>query len=271
MYKRRILHLLLTVAISISVLAFSKIDAYAAPKQMPDGVMFDPEYYAVSNPDVVAALGNSESALYGHYKKYGKKEGRKPYADGTSGNQAATPAQAPASTVKKMSDGGYFDAAYYAQNNPDVVAAVGNSESALYKHYKKYGQKEGRKAFAPGSVPSPIKITAIRIIRPRGVYMSATPDVEFKNTSGKTINYIYFTLTPYNAVGDKVTKNALGVKIPNPTYRCTGPLENGQTADFGMPYAWYDNGTITTFTVDTIKITYADGSVEEVSPSIAIQ
>ena len=37
-----------------------------------------------------------------------------------------------------------FDAAYYAANNPDVVAAVGESPEALYKHYQNYGKKEGR-------------------------------------------------------------------------------------------------------------------------------
>lgn len=37
-----------------------------------------------------------------------------------------------------------FDATFYANNNPDVVAAFGNSPEALYKHYLNYGKKEGR-------------------------------------------------------------------------------------------------------------------------------
>lgn len=41
-----------------------------------------------------------------------------------------------------------FDAAYYAQNNPDVVAAVGNSTAALLEHYMNYGLAEGRNASA---------------------------------------------------------------------------------------------------------------------------
>ena len=48
----------------------------AAPKQMADGVMFDPQYYAQANPDVVAALGSDENILYKHYALYGKAEGR---------------------------------------------------------------------------------------------------------------------------------------------------------------------------------------------------
>lgn len=48
------------------------------------------------------------------------------------------------STLKTMSDGTLFDPVYYAQKNKDVVKAVGTDEKKLYKHYKKYGKKEGR-------------------------------------------------------------------------------------------------------------------------------
>ena len=37
-----------------------------------------------------------------------------------------------------------FDPNFYASHNPDVVAAVGDSPEALYKHYQNYGKKEGR-------------------------------------------------------------------------------------------------------------------------------
>lgn len=37
-----------------------------------------------------------------------------------------------------------FDATFYANNNPDVVAAFGNTPEALYNHYLNYGKKEGR-------------------------------------------------------------------------------------------------------------------------------
>ena len=45
---------------------------------------------------------------------------------------------------KTMPDGGTFDAEYYAQNNPDVVAALGSDENVLYQHYINYGKAEGR-------------------------------------------------------------------------------------------------------------------------------
>lgn len=37
-----------------------------------------------------------------------------------------------------------FDAAYYAQQNPDVAAAVGNDAAALELHYQMFGAAEGR-------------------------------------------------------------------------------------------------------------------------------
>ncbi len=69
--------------LAIVLLYADSLPSYAAPKQMPDGTVFDAEYYAQSNPDVVNALGTTEKALYDHYLKYGKAEGRKPYADAT--------------------------------------------------------------------------------------------------------------------------------------------------------------------------------------------
>lgn len=39
-----------------------------------------------------------------------------------------------------------FDAAYYAEKNPDVVAACGNDPNALYSHYINCGINEGRNA-----------------------------------------------------------------------------------------------------------------------------
>ncbi|MCR5676175.1 MAG: hypothetical protein K6G16_10755 [Lachnospiraceae bacterium] len=64
---------------------------HAAPKQMPDGNRFDAQYYAQTYPDVVAALGTDEAALYNHYLQFGKAEGRRAYAE-----QAAAPSPATA-------------------------------------------------------------------------------------------------------------------------------------------------------------------------------
>ncbi len=81
MRKLRRLSAILFVILCFNTLALS---VFAAPKKMSDGQIFDAEYYAKNNPDVVAALGSDENVLYNHYLNYGKAEGRLPYADASS-------------------------------------------------------------------------------------------------------------------------------------------------------------------------------------------
>jgi hypothetical protein len=50
-----------------------------------------------------------------------------------------------------MSDGNTFDPDYYAQNNTDVVQALGTDSNALYSHYVNFGKTEGRLPYASGS------------------------------------------------------------------------------------------------------------------------
>ena len=57
--------------------------------------VFDAEFYALVNPDVVKVYGTSEEALWKHYMKYGKNEGRFPanmlqYITGNSAAAAIT-------------------------------------------------------------------------------------------------------------------------------------------------------------------------------------
>lgn len=66
---------ILTVLATVTVLS-SSLTAFAAPEVMPDGVVFDAEYYAQNNPDVAAVLGTDTDALYQHYANFGKEEGR---------------------------------------------------------------------------------------------------------------------------------------------------------------------------------------------------
>ena len=58
----------------------SGMTAYAAPETMPDGTIFDAEFYAQVYPDVVAVFGTNADAMYQHYVQYGKNEGRFAYA-----------------------------------------------------------------------------------------------------------------------------------------------------------------------------------------------
>jgi len=112
------------------IVSSSSLTALAAPQQMPDGSTFDPEYYAATNPDVVAVLGNSAQMMWAHYTACGKAEGRLPYAGAAI---AAVPG---------------FDAAYYATKYPDVVAVLGKDPAILQRHYLACGKAEGRFANA---------------------------------------------------------------------------------------------------------------------------
>ena len=71
------------------LLTYKKIDGYGRPKydeEVNNGLIyngldysyvFNTEYYKKYQPDVVNALGSSQSALFGHFINNGMKEGRK--------------------------------------------------------------------------------------------------------------------------------------------------------------------------------------------------
>ena len=82
MKKNEIFKKCILITSLVSAVLASPMYGIAAPREMPDGQIFDAEYYAASNPDVTAALGTDEALLYQHYLLFGKAEGRKPYATG---------------------------------------------------------------------------------------------------------------------------------------------------------------------------------------------
>ncbi len=126
----------------IGAVVASPLTVLAAPQTMPDGTVFDAEYYAQSNPDVVAVLGTDAGVLYQHYVNFGKKEGRLPYAKSSVATTNAA--------TMTLSDGTVFDPVYYAQSNPDVVGILGTDANTLAQHYIQFGKKEGRKPSAGG-------------------------------------------------------------------------------------------------------------------------
>lgn len=132
---------LLVIFALVASLGTTGMTVYAAPKTMPDGTVFDAEYYAETYPDVKNAIGNDETALYNHYVQHGKAEGRKATADTTS-VQATIGAEAKEA----------FDPVFYANTYPDVKAAYGTDETALYNHYITCGKAEGRLGTAGQSV-----------------------------------------------------------------------------------------------------------------------
>lgn len=76
MKRRFIVFIFMVTIIFISCLYDSK-ECFAAPVTMPDGTIFDAQFYRMTNPDVVAIYGNEDADMYRHYQEYGKKEGRK--------------------------------------------------------------------------------------------------------------------------------------------------------------------------------------------------
>ena len=104
--KRRLLCFMLSAALLVG----SGLTVSAAPQKMSDGTLFDAEYYAQQNPDVVAAMGKDVQTLYRHYLNYGKAEGRKATADSTANVD--------------------FDAVFYAKTYPDVAAPAGQMQPA---------------------------------------------------------------------------------------------------------------------------------------------
>lgn len=76
--KKKIMMTLLAMGMMIGA---NKLTAQALPTRMPDGVLFDDDYYAESNPDLMAVYGRDTQLLYQHYVTCGKAEGRKPLSD----------------------------------------------------------------------------------------------------------------------------------------------------------------------------------------------
>ncbi len=114
---------------TIGTVALTPLSALAAPQLMPDGAIFDAEYYAQNYPDVVSALGTDADALYQHYLVAGKNEGRLPYAP---------------ESITNLDLFENFESEYYTSLYPDVVAVYGTEPVALYQHYINYGKAEGR-------------------------------------------------------------------------------------------------------------------------------
>ncbi len=63
---------------------------------------------------------------------------------------------------ERMADGTIFDAAYYAEAYPDVVAEAGTDPTALYQHYVLFGKAENRNATNPADAEQVEKMEEVR-------------------------------------------------------------------------------------------------------------
>lgn len=84
--------------------------------------VFDPSYYKVGYPDVVASpnYGPSPEGLFKHFCEFGMKEGRQAHAE--------------------------FNVTKYQARYPDLQKAYGNDLVEYYVHYVAFGKAEGREA-----------------------------------------------------------------------------------------------------------------------------
>lgn len=103
---------LMTLFTVLVTLLGSSLSVYAAPKTMPDGNTFDPEFYAATYPDVANVVGTDENALYNHYVTFGQAEGRKPYEGFKT--EAEIRADKLAELRKTYPSGSTWDGSYFA-------------------------------------------------------------------------------------------------------------------------------------------------------------
>ncbi len=127
--------LLTTVSLMIMCFMFS-FTCFAAPKAIPDGGTFDAEFYAATYPDVVAAVGVDETALYNHYLTVGKAEGKLPYEGFVAPQpapsvQASAPAQPGDTAMVWISETGkkYHKIDHCGRMNPAKARSVTVAEA----------------------------------------------------------------------------------------------------------------------------------------------
>lgn len=110
---------------SLTAFCFEKIKRYRESRQLIRqkldwDIVFDPEYYARNNPDVMRAYGNDKASLLKHFIFYGTCEARQ---------------------AKET-----FNVYIYIESNPDVVEILKDNIRGYYLHYISEGFKEGRRA-----------------------------------------------------------------------------------------------------------------------------
>ena len=93
---------------------------------------------------------------------------------------------------QEVEPGVWFDAEYYAANNPDVVAVFGTDPGMLYLHYKTYGKNEGRLPMEPTTNTTTNTTTTISGIPAEYADCDGSPCIGTKPAYNNTILYIYY-------------------------------------------------------------------------------
>lgn len=150
--KKKICKRLLALTAAVTMLLGSSVYSYAA--ELKD--VFDPEYYAEHNADVVAAFGTDEAALFTHFAVFGVNEGRQGMAA--------------------------FNVSEYRNAYADLQAAYGDDWDAYVNHYMTTGVYEGRIAgvYGPIVTEAPSVETAQPVVseNPSLEEIVASPEME---------------------------------------------------------------------------------------------
>ena len=149
--KKKICKRLLGLTAAVTMLLGSSVCSYAA--ELKD--VFDAEYYAEHNADVVATFGTDEAALFTHFANFGVNEGRQGMAA--------------------------FNVSEYRNAYPDLQAAYGDDWDAYVNHYMTMGVYEGRIAGVYGSIdtqaPS-VDTTVLVPVETSQLVVSENPSLE---------------------------------------------------------------------------------------------
>lgn len=115
---------------------------------------------------------------------------------------------------------------------------------------------EEQKKFNKDSLP--VKIIKCSTSEPNSAG-GIDPIIKFKNTSGKVVKYITFSVLPYNRVGDlDFGEHAFGYPTPS-RLRVVGPIKQGEIYDGVWDCTWY-SFAIARMELVGVEIDYMDGS-----------
>lgn len=125
-----------------------------------------------------------------------------------------------------------FDAEFYATNNPDVVAALGNSADAMLQHYVQYGKAEGRAAYngdTGAKAATTTTETVAKTVEPQPTY------IELYETDGTVAEKIYCEHDANGRISKKTVWNYI--------------YGTPSAASFIYTYSYNENGDMTQETI----------------------
>jgi len=109
---------------------------------------------------------------------------------------------------------------------------------------------------AAGNEKFPIVINKMKSSSPNSA-SGVDAIIKYRNMSSKVIKYAYFTVVPYNGVGDPVAcsiRNKRAMLLKD-----TGPIKPGEYSDGVWGCIWY-NWSIKSIKITWIKIIYMDNT-----------